>query len=223
MIWYNTIKESIGANWVSHRHRLILNTTFHDGVHEMLEDSGLANNNHSPEKSGNLTGPDVAVARAFYDAFSRHDGESMAQMYDRDARFFDPVFRELDRESVQDMWRMLCRRSKDLRIEYQIVSTDPEGTIKGTMEGYVTVRWDAYYTFKKTGRKVHNIVTSRLLIKNGKIFSQDDDFDLYRWTRQAFGILGVIVGWTPMFHNKVHAFAISGLKEFRSQKTRDAK
>ena len=51
-------------------------------------------------------------------------------------------------------------------------------------------------------------------IKDGKIIKHTDDFDFYKWAKQAFGITGVLVGWTVFFKNKVRVKALEGLKKY---------
>ena len=52
----------------------------------------------------------------FFRAFSARDGETMAACYHADAQFTDPVF-TLRGSDVGAMWRMLCKRGRDLRVE----------------------------------------------------------------------------------------------------------
>ncbi|HVH33578.1 MAG TPA: nuclear transport factor 2 family protein, partial [Tahibacter sp.] len=61
----------------------------------------------------------------FYRAFQRRDGATMAACYTPDATFRDPVF-ALQGERVGAMWRMLCERGKDLRVEFSDVRADGE-------------------------------------------------------------------------------------------------
>ncbi|MCK5702831.1 MAG: nuclear transport factor 2 family protein, partial [Cyclobacteriaceae bacterium] len=64
--------------------------------------------------------------------------------------------------------------------------------------------WEAYYSFSKTGRKVHNIINAEFEFKDGKIIKHIDNFDLYKWSKQALGIQGLILGWTGFFKKKLH-------------------
>ena len=47
------------------------------------------------------------LIRDLYEAMNRHDGESMAKLYEPDGRFHDPAFGELTGDEAGDMWRML--------------------------------------------------------------------------------------------------------------------
>src|SRR5215208_1332482 len=89
--------------------------------------------------------------RRFYEAFDRHDGETMAKQYAPDGRFRDPVFGELTGAEAGDMWRMLTGRSEDLRVELADHSADADTG---------TAHWIATYTFS-TGRKVVNDIHAR--------------------------------------------------------------
>jgi hypothetical protein len=149
------------------------------------------------------------VARLFYEAFAKRDGESMIALYDEGSNFFDPVFQNLKSSDAKDMWRMLCQQSADLRVDFTVTSSN---------EQTATVLWNAYYTFTKTGRKVHNRVQSELVIEGGKIVSQKDRFSFWRWSMQAFGMVGVFLGWTPIFRRMVHRSALASLRNYQARK-----
>lgn len=143
------------------------------------------------------------VATAFYEAFSRRDGEAMAALYADDATFSDPAFPGLDARQVRGMWRMLTSRGKDLRITYELRGVDGET---------VRVHWEADYTFSATGRMVHNVIDATLRVVNGKIVSHVDVFDLRAWLAQAFGLGGRLF---PFFFGPlVRSRAKSGLTDF---------
>ena len=41
--------------------------------------------------------------------------------------------------------------------------------------------------------------------RDGKIIRHTDRFGFYRWARQAFGIPGLLLGWTGWFRSRVRA------------------
>ena len=147
----------------------------------------------------------TALINRFYEAFERRDHEAMAACYTDDARFSDPVFTDLRGDEVRAMWRMFCQRGEDLEVRHSAVEADAE---RGS--GH----WDADYTFSGTGRKVHNEIDSRFRFREGLIAEHDDSFDLWKWTRQALGPAGVLLGWSPPVQNKVRAQARATLEEF---------
>lgn len=101
------------------------------------------------------------------------------------------------------MWRMLCSRSQDLLIEFEI---------KSVSDSSVSVVWSARYTFKKTGRSVHNIVSAQLRIENGKIVEHVDSFNFLRWSRQALGWVGWCFGWTRCLRRIIRIQALNSLR-----------
>ncbi|MBI1944749.1 MAG: nuclear transport factor 2 family protein [Deltaproteobacteria bacterium] len=138
----------------------------------------------------------------FYTAFANKDADAMAQCYAPDATFSDPVFRDLRGTQVTAMWKMLCARGADLVVTHRDVVSD--GAVG-------SAHWDARYTFSQTGRKVHNAIDARFTFANGLIATHVDQFDLWRWTRMALGLPGVLLGWSPLVQNKVRAEASKGL------------
>ena len=129
----------------------------------------------------------------------------MQDCYAADATFSDPVFTDLNATEVRAMWAMLVKNGKDMRLEFK--------NIKGTENG-ATAEWDAWYTFSKTGNKVHNSVKADFQIENGKIVKHTDHFDFYKWAKQALGRTGVLLGWTSFFHNKISTTARKGLQSY---------
>lgn len=146
-----------------------------------------------------------ALIADFYKAFGDRDFRTMQHAYHPDAEFSDPVFPILRGGDVGSMWQMLVTSATDLRIEADKIMPDADG---------VRCRWQAWYTFSKTGRPVHNIIDASFHFRNGKIISHTDHFDFFRWSRQAFGLTGTALGWTPMFKSRVRETAARSLHNF---------
>lgn len=147
----------------------------------------------------------AALIERFYTAFQRHDGETMAACYTANASFSDPVFTNLRGAEVGAMWRMLCERGKDLELSYSDVEADGE---------LGSANWVADYTFSTTGRRVHNVITAGFRFEDGLIAEHHDQFDLWRWSRQALGPTGVLLGWSPPVQAKIRGQAKEGLAAF---------
>lgn len=122
-----------------------------------------------------------AIIEKLYTSLQHKDGEAMASCYHEDCIFQDPVFGDLKGEDVKAMWKMLCQNSGDLKI---VVSNISASLKKGS------ANWEAWYTFGKSGRKVHNITQADFEFKEGKIISQIDNFNLRKWASQALGVKG---------------------------------
>ena len=146
----------------------------------------------------------MSALHTFYSAFSQKDWAAMGACYHADARFSDPVFPALDAIGVRAMWKMLLPSGTDLRIAYRVIHDD--GRVG-------EVRWEAWYTFSRTKRPVHNVITSAFTLKDGLIWVQQDQFDFWRWNRQALGPTGLLLGWSPWVRNKVRAAAAMGLRK----------
>lgn len=149
------------------------------------------------------------LLRRFYEAFKSHDAEAMAACYADDVLFSDPVFVGLRGEEARDMWRMLTGRAKDMKLTYEIKRADARGG---------EVHWEAWYTFSQTGRKVHNVIDATIETEGGKISRHTDVFDFWRWSRQALGASGLLLGWTPVLKRGVRAKARAGLEAFSKKR-----
>ncbi len=150
----------------------------------------------------------TGVVDRFYEAFARKDAVGMAACYHPHATFEDPAFGPLDREGACAMWAMLLSRSTDLAVNHQILS---EAGSK------VSARWEARYTFTRTGRPVLNRIEATFTLEDGLIRTHRDTFSFWAWARQAFGPSGLLLGWTPWFRGKVRLEALKGLEKFQRQ------
>lgn len=132
----------------------------------------------------------------------------MQALYHPEARFSDPVFQNLNAAEVKAMWQMLLTASKDLRVTYCEVE---EAEVKGTC------RWDAWYTFSRSGRSVHNRIQASFEFRDGLIYRHTDYFDFWRWARQALGVSGLLLGWLPFLKNTVRRTARKSLDTFMAK------
>lgn len=143
----------------------------------------------------------------FYDAFGQRDAAAMARCYAPDAQFNDPVF-DLQGAAIGAMWHMLCSQAQSLRIEATGIDAD---------ERTGRAHWQAWYPFSATGRAVHNEIDAAFEFRNGLIVRHRDRFDFWRWSRQALGLPGLALGWTPLLRRQVRARAARSLSAFEQR------
>ncbi len=142
----------------------------------------------------------------FYTAFARRDGDAMAACYAPDARFSDPVFPGLKGKEPGQMWRMLTQgEESDLKIE--LLEHSAEGDTG-------SAHWRATYTFPETGRPVVNDIRASFHFADGKIVDHVDDFDFHKWATQAIGLMGRLLGGTPIVKGATRRRARARLDEF---------
>ncbi len=135
-----------------------------------------------------------------YTAFAALDADTMATCYAEDATFEDPAFSLKGRREIGGMWHMLCaatlaKNREDWRLEFSDVRADHSS-------GHV--HWEAHYRFSVSNRTVHNLVEADFTFTpDGLIASHTDRFDFWRWSRQALGLGGWVLGWAPFFQRQV--------------------
>ena len=154
--------------------------------------------------------PHEAVIDRLYSCFRNLDAEGMATCYADDVSFDDPAFSLRGKREVAGMWAMLCRnaREKSLdewKLDYSAVSAD---------EHSGRAHWEPVYRFSATGRLVHNIIDAEFEFRDGLIVRHVDRFSFWRWSRQALGTPGLVLGWTPLLRAKVRATARRNLEQF---------
>ena len=153
--------------------------------------------------------PNAQLLTDFYAAFAKRDAEGMVACYAKDVHFSDPVFTSLHGDEACSMWRMLCERGKDLRVEASGIEAD-DTTGKA--------HWDAHYTFSATGNHVLNRIDAAFTFKDGKIVRHVDSFDLYKWAGQALGLKGKLLGWLPPVQASIRKQGDAGLRAFMKKR-----
>jgi ketosteroid isomerase-like protein len=153
--------------------------------------------------------PNAELISRFYRAFQQLDAEGMAACYAGDVRFSDPVFGDLRGGEAADMWRMLAARAQNFSLTFDRVQADDR-------QG--SAHWVATYLFSQTGNTVVNRIEARFVFRDGKIVEHRDQFDLWRWARQAMGLKGLLLGWAPPVQNAIRRQAGKGLRQFRASR-----
>lgn len=147
----------------------------------------------------------VLLIEQFYTAFSNGDYRTMQSLYHDRATFSDPVFGTLHAPEARAMWEMLIKSGKDMRIAFHQVEAD---RLQGTCS------WEAWYRFSRTNRPVHNVIRASFAFDEGKIFRHADAFSFWKWSRQALGISGWVLGGTSALRRKVSSSAQESLARF---------
>ena len=148
----------------------------------------------------------IEVLRKFFKAFIKKDVENMLECYHKKVVFIDPVFGRLEANETAKMWRMLMQKNQgDLQISYKDLTADE-------MQG--SAKWRAVYKFGHKRRKVINKIVSNFKFEDNKIIEQHDDFDLWLWSKQAFGWKGWLFGWSADFKSKLRERSRTMLEKY---------
>ncbi len=152
----------------------------------------------------------LQVIEDFYSGFAAGNSVTMTSCYHPEVIFQDPIFGKLEGTDAKDMWEMLIQKSQgNLKIRFShLKATDSAGSAD----------WKASYTFSSTNRSVINVVHADFEFKEGLIYRHTDSFNLYAWSKQAFGLKGVLFGWTPFFKKKIQQQALESLRSFQRKK-----
>ena len=149
--------------------------------------------------------PNLDILDGFYTSFAQKDVDRMLSFYAKEVIFYDPVFGDLFGDEVRKMWRVLIKGGgEDLEISHKVLSVNDEGG---------QVEWTARYKFGTKKRYVTNRIIATIWIANGKIYQHEDHFDFWKWSRQALGLPGYLLGWTSYMRKKLRAMARKGLEK----------
>ncbi len=148
-----------------------------------------------------------ATIERFYAAFARLDADAMQACYAPDARFDDEAFSLRGAPQIGGMWRMLCETTKARGLAHWKL------TVSDVTDH--SAHWEAHYLFVATGRRVVNRIDARFEFDaDGRITRHVDRFDFWAWSRQALGLPGLLLGWSPFLRTQVRRQAAARLQRF---------
>ncbi len=130
----------------------------------------------------------------FYSSFAQGNVIGMIECYHDQITFKDPAFGELKGERAKAMWKMLLSRGNS-EIEFNNVQAN---------EKTGSANWKATYYYGPKKRKVINHISAQFEFKDGRIISHVDDFNLWKWTQQALGTSGFLMGWSSFMKKKIN-------------------
>lgn len=142
----------------------------------------------------------------FFEAFKKLDANAMNACYADDIGFYDPMFDLLKGEQVKAMWQMLCKNASNFSLTYTHI-TD-------LGDGYYTCNWEATYLYSITKRKVVNTAKAFFKIENEQIQEHSDAWSLHKWSGQALGYSGKLLGWMGLFRNRIKNTAKKKLLQY---------
>ncbi|SER38770.1 nuclear transport factor 2 family protein [Neolewinella agarilytica] len=150
----------------------------------------------------------AALINTFYQSFANHDAEGMVACYHDQIEFEDPAFGPLKGDRAKAMWRMLLTGASS-KVTFSNVQA--EGN-KGSAD------WVAEYTFGPDKRPVVNVIHAEFEFADGKIIRHTDTFDLWKWSGQALGMPGKLLGWSGFMRNKIRQTTHGRLAKFMGKK-----
>ncbi len=157
--------------------------------------------------------PREQIIEEFYSGFADGNSVTMCSCYHQEIVFQDPIFGILVGNDAKDMWEMLIKKSKgNLEINFTEVFSDGK---RGS------ANWTAKYIFSSTNNFVFNKIHAEFEFFDGLIYRHADTFNFYSWAKQAFGIKGFLLGWTPFFKKKVQHEALQSLRKYQLQKQKN--
>jgi ketosteroid isomerase-like protein len=145
----------------------------------------------------------------FYTSFENADTKTMCKCYHNNIQFQDPAFGILKGDDVCQMWKMLIEKGNgNIKIEFSDIKAD-EHTGSAT--------WIATYNFSKTNRNVVNVIHAQFQFQDGSIIRHTDNFDVWKWSKQALGFKGFLLGWTGYMQKQIQKQALASLKNYKNR------
>lgn len=153
----------------------------------------------------------IQLINTFYSAFAKGDASTMNSCYHSEVKFEDPAFGQLSGERACKMWEMLLSNEDAAPIitHSNVKATELDGSAE----------WSAEYFFGPDKRKVINNVKATFAFSDGLIHRHTDVFSMWNWSKQALGVSGLLLGWTPIIRNKVQQTTNKKLSQYIANKT----
>jgi len=157
-------------------------------------------------------------------AFARLDGDAMAACHSANASFQDQAFSLQGQRQIGGMWRTLCSATGERgRAAWKLDLrrlTDRSAHWEAHWEAQREAQREACYRFNASGRLVHKRIDAEFdLDAAGLAQRHRDRFDFWRWSRQALGLPGRMLGSTPFPGNKVRAQAAAKLQQYLAKRS----
>lgn len=148
----------------------------------------------------------------FFDAMQRCDTEALRTSYHPALRFDDPLISTTSVGDRLDWCGMLWSpRDADGQRIWQLELEEVR-----TRGALATARWNLRYRYTPTKRLIDQALHSHFSFDaDGRITTQRDSFDFWRWSRQAHGLLGLLLGWTPLMWDQAREQARASLEDHR--------
>ena len=119
--------------------------------------------------------PGARLIETLYASIRDGNASAAASCYAADAHFEDIAFRLDGRDRILQMWRMVCSQKVEITFD-SLVASEHKGS------GH----WVARYTFRDTGRRVVNDITSKFVFQDGRIKDHRDQCSAMAWAWQAY-------------------------------------
>ncbi len=125
----------------------------------------------------------------FFTAFAKKDLDAMLDCYHKNVVYDDVSFGKQQQEKAKAVWRFLIKNvGEKAVITFSNIQTS---ATSGQANGTIT------YYFGK--RKITNEITATFHFQDGKIIYHKDEYNLWKWSQQAFGFVGYLIGWSLAF------------------------
>lgn len=145
--------------------------------------------------------PNSSLLEKLYTCLNAKNHVGMAACYHPDAEFQDIAFTLRGNKPIHAMWHLISEG--DLKASFTIRQVDGQ-------TGMVDLVDD--YTFRDTGRPIHNLIQSEFRFEDGLIVQHHDSCNALQWGMQALGPVKGVMSW--LIPSKRREMAMAKLQKF---------
>ncbi|WP_298148681.1 nuclear transport factor 2 family protein [Flavobacterium sp.] len=131
------------------------------------------------------------LAANYFHAWLRQDAAAAYSFLHTDFKYWEIIAGEMNRSDFFRFLNTWFNKPTEMFFTYDFLDAGID---------YAVVRYYSYFNYPGNGFRIKLEVISELFFHKDKIISQNDSIDLYQFSRQAYGIFGLIFGHSLFMH-----------------------
>ena len=146
----------------------------------------------------------VSTACAFYEALAAGDTEEQMRWLALDARYFDPLYGDLDIRHTRAAWRLWAMLAVDRRVDWHRLPGGDTQTAR--------IAWRVSHTMAQSGERLGFDGVSDVHVVDGLILYLHSEYDSVVWL--PHGRWRRLVGWLPLIRLRLRRRARADLEQW---------
>ena len=142
----------------------------------------------------------ISIVNLFFASLKSRNIEKMMEIYHSKIIYSDPLYGLLKQEDVIKRWQLL--------LEENVIEDIQIMDIKEYDDEYAMAHWNCTFYYTITQKKVTLSIKSFFKIENNLIIEQSDAYRLSKFISKAYGIKGLLLGWTKFMQHRVKKTAL---------------
>ncbi len=135
----------------------------------------------------------LELVKDYYQALNNGDYKKLSKLYHKKASYNDPIFSFQGKE-ILALWYTSTRPEMNMKAVIHAIEEEKD---------VVKTEWTVSYTIPTLKKRISLNEIGVFRFEENKIIAHSDDYSFYDWCKQAFGLIGVVFGWSNWLKQKV--------------------